>query len=343
MRSRRSLHVVPIITLFLWVALPLPAEPQGGLLLKKVGTWCFEQLVSYAVGKGIDYVIGQNFHQQLEQEIPGLVTQIATTIGPRRVVLQENLALHQEQLAMLTQITQLKQVTGSQGEKLTQLTQITGSQGEKLVELKADQERLLGRINNLEARMTKLERRVDGIDSYVSELNSRVSRLEDALIHECLDLRRADVLGKDEFRVKESPGAWSADHSASENLTLDMRLLLNSCTGDLTQRGLLIQLSLVTRDLNKDMLLYATFTDVQSGGQMGVLSRQEIPLARPVDRVDGQVVELFFPYGDILRLSSPDRIALALVLTHDGEVLYTLPSRVMSCAFGQRVTCRWVG
>jgi len=71
---------------------------------------------------------------------------------------------------------------------------------------------------------------------------------------------------------------------------------------------------------------------------MDVLSRQEIPLARPGYRVDGQVVELFFPYGDILHL---DRIALALVLTHDGEVLYALPDRVISCVFGQQVNCRW--
>ena len=330
MRTRRSLHVVPIITLFLWTALALPAEPQAGSLLRqtgslvgKVGKWCLGQIVSYEAGKVIDVAAGQELHHQLVLEIPRLVAQIAVAIGPRRDVLQESLALHQEQLAMLTRLT--------------------GSQGKGIAELKADQERLLGRIDNLEARMTHLERRVDAIDSYVSELDARVSRLEDGLIHECLDLRRADVLGNDAFRVKESPGAWSAEHSESASLTLDMRLLLNSCTGDLTQRGLLIQLSLVTRNLDKDMLLYATFTGVQSGGGIGILSRQEIPLARPVYRVDGQVVELFFPYDDILHVSWPDRVALALVLTHDGEVLYTLPSRVLSCVFGQRVNCRWVG
>jgi len=308
--------------LFVWAALALPAEPQTGFVLGKVAKWTLEQIVSYGAGKVIDRTTWQSLHQQLEQEIPPLVAQIAMTIGPRRAVLQENLGLHQEQLALLTRLT--------------------NSQGKGIAELKADQERLLGRIDNLEARMTKLERRVDEIDSYVSELNTRVSRLEDALIHECLDLRRADVLGKDEFRVKESPGAWSADHSESDSLTLDMRLLLNSCSGDLTQRGLLIQMSLVTRNLDKEMLLYATFTGIQSGGRMGVLSRREIPLARPVYRVDGQVVELFFPYGDIPDFSLPDRIALALVLSHDGEILYTLPSRVMSCDFGQRVNCRWV-
>ena len=355
MRARRSLHVVLIITLLLSAALPLPAEAQAGTLLKEAGKWCLGQFASYGFGKVLDFATGQTLHQQLEKEIPGLVAQIAATIGPRRIVFQENLEIHQQQIAMLTQVAQLQQltqITDSQGEKLKQLTQTTGSQGErlaqitasqqeKLVELKADQEHLLTRIDNLEARMTKLERRVDEIDSYVSDLNDRVSRLEDAMIHECLDLRRADVLGKDAFRIKESPGAWSAEHSESDSLALDMRLLLNSCTGDLTQRGLLIQLSLVTRNLDKDMSLYATFTGVQSGGRMGVLSRQEIPLARPGYRVDGQVVELFFPYGEILHPSSPDRIALALVLTHDGDVLYSLPSRVMSCVFGQRINCRW--
>lgn len=324
MRASRSLHVVPIITLLIWVALPPPVEPQVGVVLRTIGKWCLEELASYAAGKVIDVAIGQDLHHQLEKEIPWLVEQIAATIGPRRVAYQESLALHQEQLAILTQITSSQAL-----------------QGKRIEELKADQERLLRRIDNLGARMTKLEGRVDNIDSYVSELNARVSRLEDALIHECLDLRRADVLGKDDFRVKESPGAWSADHSESDSLTLDMRLLLNSCTGDLTQRGLLIQLVLVTRGLNKDMSLYATFTGVQSGGRMSVLSRQEIPLARPGYRVDGQVVELFFPYGEILHNSSPDRLALALVLTHDGEVLYTLPNRVLSCVSGQRVNCRW--
>jgi hypothetical protein len=74
---------------------------------------------------------------------------------------------------------------------------------------------------------------------------------------------------------------------------------------------------------------------------MSLLSRQEIPLARPAYRVDGQVIEIFFPYDEIPDLSPTDRIALALVLTHDGEVLYTLPDRVISCVFGQRINCRW--
>jgi hypothetical protein len=250
------------------------------------------------------------------------VARIAATIGPERAALQEDLRLHQEQLNVLTLLID--------------------SQGKNITELKADQERLLLRIDSLETRMTKLEKRVDRIDSYISELNARVSHLEEALIHECLDLRRAAVLGKDEFRVKQSPDAWGSDHSESDDLMLDVRLLLNSCSGDLTQRGLLIQLSLVTRGLNKDMSLYATFKGIHDGGRLEVLSRQEIPLARPSYSVDGRVVELFFPYGDIPHFSSSDRLALSLVLTHDGEVLYSLPDRVVSCVSGQRVNCRWV-
>lgn len=328
MRARRSIHVAPIIALFLWAALAPPAEAQAEVLLKKAAIWGLEQIASWGAGKVLDLATGQGFHDQLEAEIPGLVARVAATIGPQRAVFQESLELHREQLNVLTQLIDSQ-----------------GKQGKNIAELKGDQERLLRRVENLEVRMTKLERRVDNLGrqvdelgSYVSELDARVSRLEDALIHECLDLRHADVLGKDGFRVKESPGAWSSDHSESDSLTLDARLLLNSCSGDLAQRGLLIQLSLVTRGLNRDISLYATFKGAQSGGRMDVLSRQEIPLARPGYRVDGQVVELFFPYGDILHL---DRIALALVLTHDGEVLYALPDRVISCVFGQQVNCRW--
>jgi hypothetical protein len=319
--ARSSVHVVSITTLFLWAALALPAELRADSLAGSVAKWCLGQLASYGAGKVLDLATSQDFHHQLEQEIPRLVTQIASAIGPQRAVLRESLELDREQLAVLTRLI--------------------SSQGEEIGKIKVDQELLLRRIDSLTARMSKLERRVDGIDSYVRELDARVSQLEEALIRECLDLRRASVLGADELRVKESPDGWIADHFESKSLRLDMRLLLNSCTKDLTQRGLLIQMSLVTRDLDKDMSLYATFKGVESGGRMGVLSRQEIPLARPGYRVDGQVVELFFPYSEIPDLSSPDRIALALVLTHDGEVLYTLPDRVISCVFGQRVNCRW--
>lgn len=313
--ARRSLSTALVATLFVGILLALPVESRANpVLLRTAGKWCLGQILSYGARKLIDRKTGQDLRRQLEQEIPRLVAQAAAATGSRRAALQESLDLHREQLATLTRLT--------------------NSQGNQIAEIRADQERLLRRIDDLETRMAQLEDRV-------GDLDARVTQLEDALIRECLDLRHAPVLGADAFRIKESPGGSFDERFESDRLTLDMRLLLNSCTGDLTQRGLLIQLSLVTRGLDKDLSLYATFKGIHSGGRMGVLSRQEIPLARPGYTVDGQVVELFFPYGEIPDLSSPDRIALALVLTHDGEVLYTLPDRVLSCVSGQRVNCRW--
>ncbi|HEX2225197.1 MAG TPA: hypothetical protein VHN15_13435 [Thermoanaerobaculia bacterium] len=321
MRLSRRAAVVTL--LLLWAALAVPAELRASpALLGTVGRWCLLELLSYGTGKAIDWATGQDFRRQLEKEIPLLVAQVAAATGPERTALQESLDLHRQQLAMLTRLT--------------------SAQKGHIEEIRKDQEHLLRRVDRLEARFNELEKRVGLIEGHVKELDARVSRLEEALIRECLDLRHADLLGADNFRVKESAGGWLDDEFESDRITVEARLLLNTCTGDLTQRGLLLQLSLVTRDLDKDLSLYATFKGVYSGGgQMTMLTRREIPLARPSYRLDGQVVELFFPYGEIPDLSSPGRIALALVLTHDGEVLYTLPDRVMSCVFGQRVKCQW--
>jgi hypothetical protein len=316
--------------------LPQAAEAGVGDAARKLGIWCAEQMVSYGAGKAIDWGIGQLLGTQVEQEIPSLVDLISLATGERRKLLQETLELDREQLGMLTRLTI--------------------SQGKKIAQIQVDQERLSGRIQGLNSRISQLEKKVGRLDARVGEVESRlggaegrlgevetrVSKLEDAFIRECLDLRTSQVLGADEFRIKESPGSWITDHFEDEHLTLDALLLLNSCSGDLTQRGLLLQLSLVTRDLDKDMSLYANFKGISSnGGQMRLLSRQEIPLARPAYKVDGQVMEIFFPYDEIPDLTPTDRIALALVLTHDGEVLYTLPDRPISCVFGQRINCRW--
>jgi hypothetical protein len=322
MKSKRCiLGFVATLTVVAWAALAIPAGARG--LLDKVAGFVGEQLVSWASGKVIDFVAAKLFGHELEASIPPIVAEIGSTVGLEREGLQEKLDLTRQQLAVL------QRLIDSNG------TDISG--------LKAEQESLTRRISSLDARMNKLEGRVDKIDSYVADLDARVSRLEEATIRECLDLRHASVFGKDGFRVKELQGAWSSEHFESESLTVDIRLMLNSCSGDLTQRGLLIQLQLVTRSLSRDMSLYATFKGVQNGGGMRVQSRQEIPLARPGYPVDGQVVELFFPYNDIPRLSLQNRLALALVLTHDGNVLYSLPDHVVSCVAGQRVNCRWMG
>ncbi|HXU30399.1 MAG TPA: hypothetical protein VN851_07475 [Thermoanaerobaculia bacterium] len=288
----------------------------------KLGIWCAKQIGSHLIEKGVDWVVGLALGQEVENEIPNLVAQISRATGPMRALLQENLQADREQLALLKRLKD--------------------SQGKKLAEIQADQDRLLRQVEGLAGRMSKLEQQIGRLGSRLDAIDSRLAHLEDALIRECLDLRTSQALGVDEYRIKESPGGWSSDHYEDEHLTLDARLLLNSCSGDLTRRGLLLQLSLVTRELDQDLSLYVNFKGISSyGGQMSLLSRQEIPLARPAYRVDGQVTEIFFPYDEIPDISPTDRIALALVLTHDGEVLYTLPDRVISCVFGQRINCRW--
>ena len=319
--ERRSLRTVPFCALFLFALLAPPSALYAESFSAKAGKWCLEQITSWVVGKGLDFVAAQVLRQEGTQEVRRTVQEMSAAFGPRRAVLQEKLEVDREQLALLTRLID--------------------SKGKAIQAIQADQKRLLERARSLETRMGKLERKVGEIDAHVAELDARVRRLEDALIHECLDLKNAPIFGADEYRVKESRGGWADDHFESDELTLDARLLLDSCTGDLTRRGLLLQLSLVTRGLTEDLRLYATWKGIESGGRGGNLSRQEIPLDRPAYDIDGQVVELFFPYDEIPDFSYPDKLALALVLTHDGEVLYSLPDRVISCVFGQRVNCRW--
>ncbi len=323
--SRSRLFVVSLSCLTLLVAPELQAESLGIKALKTASVWCLDQVLSFAAGKALDYATGQDLRHQLEAEIPRLVELVAQKTGPERAAMQENLAAHREQLATLSRLLD--------------------SQGKGLAEIKADQQRLLRRIDSLGSRIGSLEQQVGRIDARMAEMEGRLRQIEDALIRDCLDLRYSPTLGADEYHVKEAPGAWSSDRFDSSAIALGLRLLLNSCSADLTQRGLLIQLSMVAHDLDRDLRLYATWKGVGEGGYtLGaprMLARQEFPLFQPTYRTDGQVVELFFPYDEIPGLGSSDRLALALVLTHDGTVLYTLPDRVLSCVFGQRVQCRW--
>lgn len=326
--ERRERRWVPPLALGLCLLLAgapaLRAETFTVKALKFAGNLVLGEIASALAGKGFNWARAQLQSQELKAAMPPLVAAISRATGPKRAMLQENLEAHREQLALLEQLSSAQSV-----------------QKAKLAELQARQERLLRRVDSLESRMTALERRVDRLDSRVDEIDRRLQQVEDALIRECLDLRYASVLGVDEYRVKESTGGWGDDHFESDELTLDARLLLNSCSADLTRRGLLLQLSLVTRDLDRDLRLYVNWKGVGGTGPVRILDRQEVPLAQPEYRVDGQVVEMFFPYAEIPGFGSTERLALALVLTHDGTVLYTLPDRVISCVFGQRVQCRW--
>jgi len=97
--------------------------------------------------------------------------------------------------------------------------------------------------------------------------------------------------------------------------------------------------------LEGDLTLYATFQNIDrqgpNPGYLTHLARYEYPLSRPGYRLDGQVAEIFIPYDEIPFPARSDRIALALVLLHDGRAIYSLPSQPVSCVFAQRTNCRW--
>lgn len=294
----------------------LEARASSGLL-KQAGSWAGGFFTAYLAGKALDTVTGQDFRSQLQNHIPYLVEQIASASGARRQALQEELNLTARQLRVV--------------ERALKMTQ------QDVAELQREQELILQDLDLLFERVEALEQRVDGLDQ-------RVSDLEIALIGECLDLRNAPLLGWDDYRVREAPQAVLDDDYASQSLSLAARIYLNTCTFDLTQRGLLIQLSMVTRDLTEDLSLYVTFKHIETSGFDPVygnqLTRIEYFLDRPLYPVHGQVQEIFIPYGEI-PFPHTRRVALALVLTHDGGPIYSLTDKVLQCVPGQQFNCRW--
>ena len=305
------------VALLLCLAPSLELRAAGSVALA-AGRWVLGTIVSHVAGKAIDYATGQTFRQQLEDEIPWLVKRISEATGAEREALEEKLGLVREELALVSRVVDRQEVN--------------------LAEIRGEQERLLQRIDDLEARMANLE-------GQVYDLRARVDQLEEALISECLDLRFARTLGAEGFRIGTAASSLLVDDFADRSLSLSTRLYLNSCSGDLTQRGLLIQLSMVTRGLNRDMSAFVTFkrlsTDRFSAADPSNRSRLEFPMSRPGYSSDGQVREIFIPYAEIPFLSATERVALAMVVTHDGGPMYVLSDQVISCVFGQRINCRW--
>lgn len=307
----------------------------GTALAKFLGSFARD----YILAKVVDELLGQSFDSQLETVRGDLVAEVAARVQEMEAASGDSRAILREQLEAVE--AQLMNVDRA----LAILKGRIGNVEAEVARLKTDQDRLEREIEALERRTSALERRVDDIDRELGELDARVSDLELALISECLDLRSAPRLGVEGFRVQGTAQGLLEDSHESENLSLRVRGYLNSCTADLTQRGLLLQLSWVTRDLDQPMALYATFKNIEPGGfdrsSLNRLTRIEYPLYRPIHRIDGQVLELFIPYAEI-PFPSTNRLALALVVTHDGAPLYALSDRVINCHFGQRAQCRWV-
>ncbi len=328
-RSRTVLVTWALIALLL-ASPSLAFGLSIGKIARKAASWGRGFLISYGANKVLDHAIGQDFRSQLEQEIPFLVEKISTATGVERNVLVQHLNNVEAQVTTLDRLLALSRREGAQ-------------LASEVDDLLATQNRILRAMDAVEGRVTALEKRTDRLEGRVDQLDERVADLEEALIGECLDLRHAPRIGADGFHVRESARSVLEETYDSDNFYLSTRAYLNACTPDLRQRGLLLQLSWVTRDLDQDLALYTTFKHIEQSGfdaaRMNTLTRLEYPLGRPTRRIDGQVLEIFLPYGEIL--PATNRLALALVITHDGGPIYALADRVMNCSFGQRVQCRW--
>lgn len=260
----------------------------------------------------------ESLRSELRGQMGELVRAIAESARQEREVLEEQLALVRQQIEVLDRSLRAQQ--------------------DEIAGLWREQEEMSGRLAALETRVARLENRAD-------QLESRVGLLEDALLTECLDLRTAASFGGGGYRVKGTADTVKRSSETSDEAEVSLWLLLDTCKADLTERGLLVQVSLLTRGLSQDLALWATFKDISPdgwrNGQRNYLSRLELPLDRPAYELDGQVREFFIPYETIPFPSSTDKIAIALVLTHDGGPIYSLPDQVFSCQFGRRTQCRW--
>jgi len=308
------------------------ANPAAVFVAKRVGQWVLSALGSYALGKAIDYATGQDLRGELESTIAPMLVEIAKSSGKKREALEEQLDISRRQLEIIAALLD--------------------AQGDDLSALRAEQESLLQRADELADRLTKLEAavdelgdRTDRLERRVEELDQRVGQVEKALISECLDRRGSSRRGAVGYLVDAGGGQVLSDDFNDSMIDLSAKVYLDSCTPNLTERGVLIQLSLATRGLDQELVLYATFKDVRAmvAGKSPAQAyrRFEFPLGRPAYAVDGQVREFFVPYSDIPFFSRTDRAALALVVTYDGRPRYALADRVLSCYPGERMTCQW--
>ncbi|MEM9554257.1 MAG: hypothetical protein AAGC60_08355 [Acidobacteriota bacterium] len=332
LRTRRSHSAVAsaLVLVGLLGAGPLLVpSPAGGKraatepirqLLRSVGSFVGQTLTGYAVGETIDRVRGKTYESRLEAEIAPLLAAISTEIGGNRRALEEHLEMLEEQRAVLVDLLH-----------------------EQLFD-EAAIEALAERQSSIDGRLTRLERRVDRLEDDIGALERRIDRLEDAYIAQCLDLQQAPRVGADGFHVDPEQIQPLAEVFESASLRISTRAFLDACTPDLTQRGMLVQLALITYGLDRQLELLATFKHL--GGSfdrqyLNQLARLEIPVYRPRHVVDGQVLELFIPYDDIPFSPYGEPIAVAFVLTHDRQPLYSIPDQVIRCTVGRQLRCRW--
>ncbi len=306
--------------------------------LKSAGKALSGFFVAYEGGKILDRLLGEDLASQLESVRADLHTVIESEVDEVAAAVGEEQTLRQEAVEAVE--SELELVDRALAVLRGEVRDVGGA----VARIKEDQARLEAGIEELDRRMMALEARVDRLGGRIDRLDARVAILEDALIRDCLDLRNAPRVGAMGFRTLQRDRAVLIDSSDSERLHLTVRAFLDVCTADLTERGLLLQLAWVTWGLDRELSLFATFKHIEQGGfdpvSLNQLTRIEYPLDRPVHPVDGQVTEIFIPYAEI-PFSATRRLALALVMTHDGGPIYSLPDRVLNCRFGQQTQCLW--
>ena len=289
-------------------------------------------LGAYITGKFLDVVTGLDFRVQLDQQIRELegqvsvmVNSVAKTAGEERKLLEEQLDAVHEQLELMQRVAEATRAD--------------------VALLRSQQERLKSRFERLSSRVDQLEGRVGTLEDEMAQVYERLARLEAAQIRDCVDHLDSRAVGTEGYRVFESGNRLLVDQGLGPGVSLSLRIHLDACTGTLTERGMLIQLAFLTRGLRDELALHSTYKHLGTGSYdsvyMNQLQRQEYFLGRPDYELDGQVREIFVPYAEMPFPSYGDRMALALVFTHDGQPLYSLADRVIHCNFGQRVTCRF--
>ncbi|MEM8960178.1 MAG: hypothetical protein AAGD38_01755 [Acidobacteriota bacterium] len=292
--------------------------------VKKVGEFVMTTTIGVGTGQAYEILTGQDPETELRRLLPEILDEIAVTTGPEREWIQAQLEAVETQIDLV----QYAQDIARGDIEVTQAD---------LDALRSDQQRLLSDLDYLEGRVDRLE--VD-----MAELRSRVDFLEDVYIRDCLDLRTAPRVGIEGFAHRETPRNTHMRDDDGQGIAARTRLLLDACTPDLTQRGLLVQLVLTTFDLREEISLLVTFKDLRLGGfdstTLNHLSRFEYPLYQPRYAIDGQVQELFIPY-DQMPFSASSQVVIAFVLAHDRRPIYSIPDQVITCLPGRQVTCRW--
>jgi hypothetical protein len=254
---------------------------------------------------------------EIQGQFPALTEAIAQSSGELRLSLLE-----------------LQATTRTQVQTLEKLLE---GQALDLQKLALEQDELVSHVDRLSARLDELETRVD-------DLADRVAALEDALIADCKDRRVADVIGEESFRVRPTMDTEIEQQQQEDNLTVRVRVLLDTCTADLTERGVLVQISALTRGLSHELEAYLTLNRVGGGTAEEMIRpalRERHRIGRPAARLDGLVREIFVPYDALPLDRSSNQMGLAITVFHDGELIASVPTRVLECRFGSPTRCSW--